>query len=151
MRIFDRLLKKVFTFRKIMWLFLCGMLVISKAAVAQPTDQGEKGPPDSSRASNTPPVVKYGPPPSVWEKISNDPKSNEDQASKAQEEMERQLEINRKMTVKYGPQSPVKPRLTDAQPTSTQPAKSGHAKKHRKVKKTHTKATAGNEGAGVGK
>ena len=35
MKILDKLLKKVFTFRKIVWLFLCGMLVISKVAVAQ--------------------------------------------------------------------------------------------------------------------
>jgi hypothetical protein len=54
MRIMSVLLKKLFSFRKIVWLFLCGMLVVSGRAGAQQADRGL--------------TVKYGSPPSLWDK-----------------------------------------------------------------------------------
>jgi hypothetical protein len=55
--------KKLFSFRKIVWLFLCGMLIIAEEAGAQQEDRGNKRPPDGSGTIITQPVVKYGPPP----------------------------------------------------------------------------------------
>jgi hypothetical protein len=54
MRIMGVLAKKLFSFRKIVWLFLCGMLVVSGKAGAQQADRGF--------------TVKYGSPPSLWDK-----------------------------------------------------------------------------------
>jgi hypothetical protein len=145
MKILDRLVKKLFTFRKIMWLFLCGMLVISKTAVAQQTDQSEKGSSDSGWTSKKPLMIKYGPPPSMREKISNDQKPNGDPAAKKREEMKRQYELNASTTEKYGSPSSIKCKIINTQPPSAQPAKRAHVKKHHKAKKTNTKAvdTAG--------
>ncbi len=73
MRIIEALARKLFSFRKIVWLFLCGMLLLSGKSGAQQPDGGFKvkyGPPPpypSDRLTPAPdrpykiePVVKYG-------------------------------------------------------------------------------------------
>src|SRR5208283_3776604 len=58
--------KKLFSFRKIAWLFLCGMLIIAEEAGAQQGDQGNKQPAGGKGTTITQPVgKKYGPPPSA--------------------------------------------------------------------------------------
>jgi hypothetical protein len=58
---------KLFGVRKIMWLFLCGMLITAAEAGAQQANQGDKQPTRGSGTTITQPVVKhvpkYGPPP----------------------------------------------------------------------------------------
>jgi hypothetical protein len=55
--------KKLFSFRKIVWLFLCSMLMIAGEAGAQVGDQGNKQPTGGNGTAITQPVPKYGPPP----------------------------------------------------------------------------------------
>ena len=59
MRILEGFAKKLFSFRKIVWLFLCGMLLLSGKAGAQQPDAGLK--------------VKYGPPPRPSDRLTPAP------------------------------------------------------------------------------
>ena len=63
MRILAGLRKRVLTCRKVMWLFLCGMLVVSKSAVAQQTepDQQKMEEVRDHARHEAEFVVKYGP------------------------------------------------------------------------------------------
>ena len=110
MKILGALTKKLFTFRKIMWLFLCGMLVISEEAVAQDA-LGDKGAADTVRPPATEQVVKYGPPSSAWPvpQKGQPSKKNTTKAAKERAEKKRQLEIQKREMIKYGPASTVKP------------------------------------------
>jgi hypothetical protein len=65
MKALRRCAKKLFSFRKIVWLFLCGMLITAAEAGAQQANQGDKQPVGGNGTTITEPVVKYGPPPSL--------------------------------------------------------------------------------------
>lgn len=103
MRSVDRLRKKLFGFRKIVWLFLCGMVMIAGETGAQQGDRRDKGSIDGNQTTITQPVVKYGPPsslrppPSV---LKYGPPSSWDST---------------RPVVKYGPPSSFKPDLEDKQ------------------------------------
>ncbi len=79
--------KKLLGFRKIVWLFLCGMLIIAEEAGAQQGDLGNRQPTGGSGTSITEPVVKYGPPPSLTPPLKPP-----------------------RMMIKYGPPSSFKPK-----------------------------------------
>ena len=84
--------KKLFSFRKIVWLFLCGMLIIAGEVGAQQGDQGNKQPTGGSGTVIKEPVPKYGPPPAPA--YGPPPKVVKPQPP---------------MVVKYGPPSSFKP------------------------------------------
>jgi hypothetical protein len=96
MKALRRCAKKLFSFRKIAWLFLCGMLIVAEEAVAQQGDQGNKqptggkgttiaqpagkkyGPPPASHRLGTPlKMTKYGPPSSFKRKPTDGEKPNQ--------------------------------------------------------------------------
>ena len=54
---------RLFSVRKIVWLFLCGMLITSAEAGAQQGNQGNRQPTGGNGTIISEPVVKYGPPP----------------------------------------------------------------------------------------
>jgi hypothetical protein len=58
--------RKLFSVRKIVWLFLCGMLITAAEAGAQQGNQGNRQPTGGNGTTITQPVVKYGPPPPQW-------------------------------------------------------------------------------------
>jgi hypothetical protein len=65
MKALRRCAKKLFNFRKIVWLFLCGMLIIVEEAGAQQGDPGNKQPAGGNGTAITQPVdEKYWRPPS---------------------------------------------------------------------------------------
>ncbi len=114
MKMLRTLVRKLFTFRKIMWLFLAGMLVISEEAVAQQTEGKGASPADKGRPAVTEPNVKYGPPPSTWSIPQNkggSKKKNAKDAATARAERKRQREMKKNETIKYGPASTVTPKL----------------------------------------
>jgi hypothetical protein len=73
MRILNALAKRLFSLRKIVWLFLCGMLLVSGKSGAQQPDRelvvkygpypslSDKVPAPVERPHKIEPVVKYGP------------------------------------------------------------------------------------------
>ena len=63
MKALRTLAHKLFSVRKIVWLFLCGMLITAAEAGAQQGNQGDKQPIGGNGTTITQPVVKYGPPP----------------------------------------------------------------------------------------
>ena len=91
--------KKLFSFRKIVWLFLCGMLIIAEEAGAQQGDQGNRQPTGGKGTTITEPVVKYGPPPSP--PILIPPRMT--------------MKYGPMTTKKYGPPSSFKPKPLDGE------------------------------------
>ena len=141
MRIFEKLRKTLRTYRKIIWLFLCGMLVVSKVGVAQQPTRNDGDLPGTG-SSNPPPEVKYGPPPGFTDRTLNEPPAKSDETTKLLEERER-MRLNDQMVLKYGPESSFKPRIAE-KPSNP---KQDHVKKrHHKPKKHHVKAHTDNHG-----
>ena len=93
MKALRRCAKKLFSFRKIVWLFLCGMLITAAEAGAQQGSEGNKQPAGGNGTTITEPVVKYGPPPRLTPPVRPP-----------------------RMMTKYGPPPSFRPKLDDVQP-----------------------------------